>query len=183
MIANVVKASGVKQPKFSAFAEIKKGDFIVYYATRDCVVVGIFEVTSDIEYLPSDQHWKEIMVYRIKPTKTPPLGNYLDFKKLVKDPNTSFDMFPNKNIWGTYLQGKTCKLLTDEDYLAIRLALSENKYLKGVQEIEVAPTKWHKEHGKKTIGLRGKAGRHQEAIDKWKIEEEKKFGACIMHRA
>lgn len=176
MIGNVIKASGVRKPKFSTFAEIKNGDLVVYYATKDYVVVGIFQVVSDIEYLPSDQHWKEIMVYRIKPIETPPLGNYLDFKKLVKDPNVSFKMFPNKKNWGKYLQGKTCILLTERDYLTIKDVLSKNAYLKSVHEIKVTPTKWHREHGKKVSKLREKVGRHQEAIDKWKIEEEKKFG-------
>ena len=82
MIGNVVRTSGVKQPKSNLFAEISKGDLIVYYATKDYVVVGIFKVVSDMEYLPDDPNWKEIMVYRIKPVELPPLGNYLDFKKL-----------------------------------------------------------------------------------------------------
>ena len=143
MIGNVVKTSGVRRPKSSAFAEIKKGDVIVYYATTESVVVGIFRVTSDIEYLPNDQHWKEIMVYKIKPIETPSMGHYLDFKKLVKDLNVSFDMFPNKRNWGSYLHGKTCKLLTERDYLMIRDAFSRDEYLKSVNEIEVASTKWH----------------------------------------
>lgn len=42
MIGNVVKAPGLKQPKYPAFAEIQKGDHIVYYATQDSVIVGIF---------------------------------------------------------------------------------------------------------------------------------------------
>jgi len=176
MIGNVVKAAGVKQPKFSSFAEIEKGDLIVYYATKDYVVVGIFEVVSDMEYLPDDPNWKEIMVYRIKPVELPVIGNYLDFKKLVADPTVEFDMFPKKKNWGNYLQGQTCKLLTDRDYFLIKDALSKNAYLKSVHEIKVTPTKWHREHGKKVSRLREKAGRHQVAIEKWKIEEEKKFG-------
>ena len=177
MIGNVVKAPGVKQPKSPLFAEIKKGDQIVYYATKDYVVVGVFEVVSDMEYLPNDPYWKEIMVYQIKPVELPPLGNYLDFKKLVKDPNVSFYMFPKKKNWGNYLQGKTCKLLTERDFLIIKDALSENKYLKSIQEIKVKPTKWHIEHGKEITRPRGtRAEIHQRAIEKWKIEEEKKFG-------
>ena len=105
MIGNVVKKSGEKQPKFSSFNDIKKGDFIVYYATKDYVVTGIFEIISDIEYLTNDPYWKEIMTYRIKPVETPPPGKYLYFKALVKDQNVQFDMFPNKKKWGGYLQG------------------------------------------------------------------------------
>lgn len=174
MIGNIVKATGVKQPKFSLFADIKEGDFVVYYATKDYVVTGIFLVISDIEYLPDDPYWKEIMVYKIKPVATPPPGKYLDCKKLVKDPKVKLEMIPNKKQWGRYLQGKTCILLTRSDYRTILNALSNTNYLKSIDKIKVAPTRWHVEHGKKAP--KGKLGRHQDAIMKWKDEEEKKFG-------
>ena len=177
MIGNVVRKSGVPKPKFSKFDEIQKGDLVVYYATRDMVVVGIFEVVSDIEYLPSDPDWKEIMVYKIRPVELPVLGNYLDFKKLIADSTVQFDMFPKKKSWGTYLQGKTCKLLTERDFLLIKDVLSKSEYLKSISEVEVKATRWHRKYGKGLPSVRGpKAGRHQRAIGKWKIEEEKKFG-------
>ena len=56
MIGNVVKAQGVKQPKSAAFSNIQKGDTIVYYAAKDYVVVGIFQVVSEMEYLETDPH-------------------------------------------------------------------------------------------------------------------------------
>jgi len=176
MIGNIVKTTGVKQPKYSLFAEIEKGDLIVYYATKDYVVTGIFEVVSDIEYLPNDPYWKEIMVYKIKPILTPPPAKYLNFKKLVKESKVNFDLIPNKKQWGIYLQGKTCILLTESDYLTIKNALSNSTYLKSIDKIKVIPTKWHVEHGQDTPKIKGKMGRHQEAVMKWKDEEEKKFG-------
>lgn len=179
MIGNIVKVAGVKQPKYSQFAKLKKEDKIVYYATKDYVVVGLFEVVSDMEYLHSDPNWKEIMVYRIKPTETPPIGNYFDFKKLVKDQNVTLEMIPNKKTWGIYLQGKTCISISEEDYLKIKDSLSKPKYLKNVQKIKIAPTKWHREHGKKGSKVKENLGRHQRAIEKWKTEEELKFGGFI----
>lgn len=180
MIGNVVKAQGVKQPKSSSFANIKKGDTVVYYASKDYVVVGIFQVISDIEYLPNDLYWKEIMIYRIKPLEMPLAGKYLDFKKLIKDPKVNFDLFPNKRNWGNYLQGKTCVLLTEKDYLLIRNSLSNTSYLKTVESIKVTPTKWHKKHSKQAISIKEtKVNRHQAAIDKWRREEENKFGGII----
>ena len=177
MIGNIVKKPGVAKPKFSKFGEIQKGDQIVYYATKDYVVVGIFEVASDMEYLPDDPDWKEIMVYKIRPVELPVLGNYLDFKKLIVDPTVQFDMFPKKKNWGNYLQGQTCKLLTERDYLIIKDALSENMYLKSIEEIEVKATKWHRKYGKRPTRIgEPKVGRHQRAIEKWRIEEESKFG-------
>ena len=177
MIGNIVRKSGIPTPKFSKFSEIQKGDQIVYYATKDYVVVGIFEVVSDIEYLPNDPYWTEPMAYKIRPFELPVPGNYLDFKKLVTDPTIQIDMFPKKKNWGKYLQGKTCILLTERDYLKIKNALSMDRYLKSIKEIEVKATKWHRKYGKGLPKIREpKADRHQRAIEKWKIEEEKKFG-------
>ena len=96
------------------------------------VVVGIFEVASDMDYLPNDPHWGEIMIYRIKPVELPVLGYYLDFKKLISGPKVHLETFPKKHKWGSYLQGRTCKLLTKRDYLTIREALSNKKYLKNM---------------------------------------------------
>lgn len=146
MIGNVVRKPGVREPKFSRFAEIKKGDQVVYYATKDSVIVGIFEVVSDIEYLPNDSDWKEVMVYKIRPVESPLPGNYLNFKKLIADPTVQFDMFPKKKYWGTYLQGKTCIMLTVSDYFIIRDALSGTRYVKSIEEIEVKTKQWHRKY-------------------------------------
>jgi len=177
MIGNVVKQTGVPEPRFSAFGEIKRGDLVVYYATKDYVVVGVFEVVSDIIHLIDDEYWKEDMVFKIRQYEMPPAGNYLNFKKLVKDSDVTFDMFPNKRKWGQPLQGKTCRLLTERDFLTIKEALSENKYQKSIDETKATVTRWHKKYGKKTIGIKEtRVGRHQKAIEKWRLEEEKKFG-------
>ena len=82
-------------------------------------------------------------------------------------------MIPNKKRWGIYLQGKTCILLTESDYLTIKNALSNPIYSKSIDKIKVSPTKWHVEHGKETLKTKGTMGRHQEAVMKWKDEEEK----------
>ena len=148
MIGAVVKTPGVGEPRFSKFAEIQKGDHVVYYATKDYIVVGIFKVVSDMEYLPNDPHWKEIMVYKTRPVELPVPEYYLDFKKLVTDPNVKFDVFKGKKHWGGPLQGKPCILLTEKDYLVIKDALSEKRYLKSIKEIEIETTYWHKKYGK-----------------------------------
>jgi hypothetical protein len=171
MIGNVVKAEGVKQPKSSAFSNIKKGDVVVYYASKDYVIAGIFEVVSNLEYVEADSQWKEIMIYRIKPLEMPPEGKYLDFKKLVKDAKTKFDLFPDKSMWGSYLQGKTCVLLTYKDYLTIRKAFSNQAYLKKIEDIKISSTKWHKKQSSEPIEVSGpQVRRHQAAIEKWKLE-------------
>jgi len=167
MIGNVTRKSRVPKPKFSRFSKIQKGDLVVYYATKDMVVVGIFEVVSNMEYLPNDPYWKEMMVYKIKPIELPVPGNYLDFKKVVIDPIVQLDMFPNKKSWGRYLQGQTCKLLTKKDYSLIKDYLSRTEYFKSIEEIEVKDTRWHEKYGKGLRKIRkSKVGRHQRAIEK-----------------
>ena len=181
LIGNTVKAEGIKQPKSSIFSSIKKGDIVVYYASKDSVAVGIFQVVSDMEYLAADLHWKEIMIYHIKPQEMPPEGQYLDFKKLVKDPRVEFDLFPDKSNWGIYLQGKTCVLLTEKDFRLIKNALSNPTYLRSTKDFRLEPTKWHKKRTSEAPSApKGtEARRHREAIEKWKREEEKKFGGFI----
>jgi len=181
MIANRVKAPGTQKPKSAAFAEIRRGDPIVYYATKDYVVVGIFQVVSDIEYLKNDEYWKEIMVYKIKPLGLPPGGYFLDFKKFVTHPAVTLDLFPEKQNWGKYLQGKTCAVLSDKDYSMIESAISQDEYLKRIDEIKVADTRWHKKYAGSKVeepDVRD-ATLHQKVIQKWKKDEEQKFGGFI----
>lgn len=145
------KQSGLQEPWFRQFGEIKKGDKVVYYATKNNVIVGIFDVISDIAYLPSDPQWKEIMVFAIKPSEMPTEGYYVDFKKaMLSDRATKFDLFPKKEQWSAYLQGKTCRKLTEHDYQLIKEYLKKPEYLIKIEEVEVKETKWHKEPGKKT---------------------------------
>jgi hypothetical protein len=180
LIGNIVKAQGVEQPKSSAFANIKKGDIVVYYASKDYVITGIFEVTSDLEYREADPQWKEIMIYKIKPLEMPKEGEYLDFKKLVKDIKIRFDLFPDKSKWGSYLQGKTSVLLTDRDYLTIKNALTKKVYFKKIDDIKVGSTKSYKNNRSKTVEVTTKnTSRHQLSIDKWKTEEENRFGGML----
>ncbi len=139
-----VKSPGLKQPWFKQFAEIKKGDKIVYYATKNNVVIGIFDVVSDITYLEKDPYWNEIMVYSIKPAIMPPEGFYLDFKKLLFSENVKFDLFPKKEIWYAYLQGKTCRKLTEHDYKIIEANINNREYLIEKEKVKIIETKWHK---------------------------------------
>lgn len=141
-----VKGPGVREPWFRQFAEIKKGDRIVYYATKNNVVVGIFDVVTDMGYLPNDPHWKEIMVYAIKPAEMPPEGFYLNFKNvLLSGKVEKFDLFPKPEKWYVYLQGKTCRKLSEHDYLIIKYYLKVPEYLIKKEAVEVKETKWHKE--------------------------------------
>lgn len=176
MIGNIVKQAGIHKPKFSKFGEIQKGDSVVYYASKDYVITGIFEIESDIKYLSNDPNWKEIMIYKIKPTELPPPNYYLDFKKLVIDKNIQLAIFPDKQRWGKYLRGKTCINLTEEDYGIIKEAMHKKEYLKNINEIKITATKWHKKYSNETKKEISNQDLHQKAIDIWVKEEEKKFG-------
>jgi len=69
---------GTGVPIHRKFSDIKKGDHIVYYATGDKVLVGIFEVASDMERLRDDPDWGDDAVYRIKPAVMPTEGFSID---------------------------------------------------------------------------------------------------------
>lgn len=129
-----VKETGIRKPKFSLFADIQKGDKIVYYGKRDKVVVGLFDVVSNIEYLPDDKHWGEVLVYQIASWKMPPKGFYLNFEKMIHDETIHLDLFPDKDVWGAYLRGKTCIKLTRSDFELIMNSLSKPDFLVEAKE-------------------------------------------------
>ena len=120
MIGCKVKGPGIRTAWYGPFNKITKGDKIVYYATGDKVVVGIFDIISDAEYLQNDPDWGEIMIHNIKPDIVPPRGKYLDFKSLIRDPQMNFDLFPEKDKWMYQLWGHTCRPLTNKDFELIK---------------------------------------------------------------
>jgi len=130
LIGCKVKQLRVQEPKFRQFGEIKKGDKVVYYATGNHVIVGIFDVVSNIIYLPKDSYWKEMMVYTIKPAEMPDKNYYVDFRKaMLSDRTARFDLFRKKERWYDYIQGKTCRKLTEHDYRLIAGYLKKPEYL------------------------------------------------------
>lgn len=137
MVGSAVKSQGIYQPKSSIFSKIKKGDTIVYYTSKDFVIVGIFQVISEIEYLPNDKFWGEKMVYEIKPIEMPIDGYYLNFKQLLKNSKVQFDFIPNKSIWGSYLQGRTCISLSIKDFAVIQEALTNQSYLCRIENFKI----------------------------------------------
>ena len=149
LISNIAMKTRVMKPKFKNFGKIQQGDLIAYYATKDNIIVGVFKVTSEIYYLHQDPYWGDVMVFDIEPFKMPPKGKYLDFKKVVTDPDAHFDIFPAKNRWGTYIQGKTCLSLSEMDYSIIENAFSQEKFMRDINKIKISPTRWHKKYGKK----------------------------------
>ncbi|MFC1487918.1 hypothetical protein ACFLRN_09575 [Thermoproteota archaeon] len=136
------------KPKYKKFGKIGKGDLIVYYATKDSLVVGIFKVVSRMLYLHQDSYWGNVMVYKIEPYKMPPQGKYLDFKKLVNEPKVHFKLFPVKKRWGSYIQGKTCILLSEMDYNIIENSFSKESLMKNIDEVKISTTRWHDKYGK-----------------------------------
>jgi len=116
MIGCKPKEHGSRQPAYGRFDDIRKGDKVVYYATGDKIIVGIFDIISDMERLESDPEWGEQLVYRIKADLMPPRGKYLDFKALIKDPSVKFDLFPDKKRWPYQIWQHTCRPLTKNDF-------------------------------------------------------------------
>ena len=124
----VVSGKGSIDPIYHPFAKIKKRDKIAYYAIRDCVIVGIFNVASEMEYL-EDEIWGPSCVFKITPETLPPPHEVLDFKRLVQNPDVQFDLFPQKKNWQQYVRGHACRPLTDRDFTIIRRRLMDGKDL------------------------------------------------------
>jgi hypothetical protein len=161
-----IKKSGMHEPKFRQFSEIKKGDKIVYYATKSNVIVGIFVVDSEMRYLANDPHWNS-MVFNIRPAEMPPDGYYVDFKRAFQEDKQELDLFPKKKVWYGYLQGKTCRKLSEHDFQIIRGYLGRHEYLVRKEDVKVPETKWH-EVPKKRVGRKpesGLASSHDSIVD------------------
>jgi hypothetical protein len=116
----------------SNFSRIKRGDLVVYYIPKISVITGIYEVTSDRQYLPSDIHWGEVFTHKIEPYTKPAAGHWLSFRILLRDPKVRFDAFPDKSAWGSHIQGRTCLPLTNHDFAIIKKALSKSVFLKSI---------------------------------------------------
>jgi hypothetical protein len=130
----VISATGDPEPMYQPFARIARGDEIAYYAIRDCVIVGLFKVMSNMEYL-DDSTWGPSCVFSIASELLPPSGKVLDFKKLLRNPRTKFDLFPNKKNWSAYLRGHACRPLTQRDFETLRDAIQDSTLLIATPEI------------------------------------------------
>ncbi len=95
------------------FLEVRKGDLIVYYMIGK-LIIGIFKVISDIEYLNNDAYWGNMAIYRIEPLLKP--KKPIPIQGLLQNPKNKFDLFKNKKYWGSYLQGKSIVNLTNSDF-------------------------------------------------------------------
>src|SRR2546425_3589823 len=123
-LIGVTSARVFPEPIYPPFAKIAKDDHIAYYAIRDCVVVGVFKVVSQMEYL-DDAQWGPSCVYSIVPTILPPSGKVLDFKHLVKDLGVHLDLIPEKRYWPAYLRGHASRPLSERDFSLISKRVSD----------------------------------------------------------
>jgi len=134
-----------KKPVSRLFGKIRRGDRIVYYATNDSLVIGIFQIASDILYIENDQHWgSDVAAFRIEPFKLPPNGYFLDFKALMRETRARFDMFPKREIWYSYLQGHSTKRMTSNDFRIVGKSLDQGRYLVPQERFVPADTDWHR---------------------------------------
>jgi len=119
---------GTDRPTHSKFAEIKKGDYVVYYATGDMVLVGIFEVVSDMEMLRDDEYWGDDAIFKLKPSVMPTEGFFVNWKKLLFDPVVSFDLFPKKERWVYKIWKHYIHPLSSRDFETIKTAVTSRRY-------------------------------------------------------
>jgi len=139
-IGSGIKEPGIKVPRHGRFGDIRKGDKIVYYAKGDMVVVGIFQIASDMEYWANDEEWRGVVVFKITPEVLPPKGKYLDFKAFLFDSKVHLDLFPDKDDWRYQIWGHACREMTKHDFELLRTA---------VETLQVKPTLTKGESGVK----------------------------------
>lgn len=129
------------EPIHKQFKTIKKGDRVVYYATGDKVVVGVFLVVSNrMEVIHGDKYWLDpVGIFRLKPESMPPDGRYLDFKRLLFTDKITFQLFPDKDRWRYVVWNHYIYQLSASDLALIRRALTDSQFLTKVdfQESEV----------------------------------------------
>lgn len=116
------------QPIHGKFSKIRRGDHIVYYATGDKVIVGIFEAVSQMSLRKDDAEWEDSAVYQIKPVIMPTTGFFLDWKKLLYEPTISFDLFPKKKRWTYKIWKHYIHPLSQADYETIKNAVLSRKF-------------------------------------------------------
>lgn len=119
---------GTERPTHLKFLEIKKGDCVVYYATGDKVLVGVFEVVSEMNLLKDDEYWGDSAIFEIKPAVMPTDGFFVDWKKLLSDPAYSFDLFPDKERWTYKIWKHYIHPVSAKDFEMIKAAVSSHRY-------------------------------------------------------
>jgi hypothetical protein len=94
-----------------------------------------------MRYLPNDPYWDD-MVFDIRPIEMPPNGYYMDFKKAISiDKRANFDLFPKKETWYSYLQGKPCRKLSEHDFLIMKDYLRRSELLVKINDVKPPETK------------------------------------------
>lgn len=111
--SNLIGMNPRRKKNFEIFCQIKKGDFIVYYAVGK-LIIGIFKVVSDSILLHNDKYWGDMNVYKIEPilvAKKPP-----SIAKLVEFNEVKLELVKDTKNWASYLQGKVIVKLSDNDF-------------------------------------------------------------------
>ena len=92
------------------------------------MLVGIFEVVSNMERLRDDEYWGNDAIYRLNPSIMPTAGFFVDWKKLLFDPAVSFDLFPKKERWVYTIWKHYIHPLSARDFETIKTAVSSRRY-------------------------------------------------------
>lgn len=129
IIQGIRNPKGKTQPCTKLFADIKKGDLVVYYTPFWHSVTGIFEVVSDMKPLIDN---KRRLAYDIKPYHLPAKG-FLDFEQFIEDPAVGFESLESSNLFSCDKES-LCFALSESDYTKIEKALETSPYLKKTED-------------------------------------------------
>ena len=118
---------GVTDRHRNKINQVKPGDILIFYITKNYEIGGIMEAASE-PYMSTEKIFgtlgftdKEVFPNRVKlkPKLIP--DNPVSFKELV--PKLKF--IKNKRFWAGSLQGKAMRLIPQEDYKIIKTALQK----------------------------------------------------------
>lgn len=129
IIQGIRNPKGKTQPCTKSFADIKKGDLVVYYTPFKNSVTGIYEVVSNMKPLIDN---RRRLAYDIKPHHLPAKG-FLEFKQFIEDPKVGFESLKSSNLL-SWDKESLCFALSESDYTKIEKALENSPYLEKTED-------------------------------------------------
>ncbi len=111
---------GKEKRRASKIAKVRRRDRIIYYATRDSVVVGTFEVAGSKEEWENDAHWTGPHIcMKISKRHQTPEPYFLPIHDLLELTKQPISLFPNRKFVPIRFKDRTAVEITREDFRLI----------------------------------------------------------------
>lgn len=113
--------------RYPSFENIKKADKVVYYAKGDKVIIGIFDVVS--EMLFRDEYVGKIAAYLISPAVMPSQDHYFDLITFLRNSGQQLHGFPEgDNLIRSPLIHHNFPQVDEDDYEILVGAIKSGRY-------------------------------------------------------